>query len=611
MSNPIYGVMAEFDNPTALVNAARAAREKGYRKLDAYSPFPIEELTDALHLHKNKLPLIVLIGGIIGGTAAATCCSITSRSIYFPINIGGRPLHSWPSYIVITFEMTILFAALSAVFGPAGAVRPAHAVPPGVQRAAIRAGLAQPVLPVHRGDRSAVRSRTDQRVSGDAGAQGGVRSCALDLDSSARLVLLAGSARSACRQDMHDQPKYIPLRPSDFFADGRSARPLVEGTVARGHLDDDARFYTGKGPDGKPSTQFPFPVTKDVLERGQERFNIYCSPCHDRARQRQRHDRAARLPASAVVPHRPPAAGAQRLHLRRDHQRLRRHAGLRRADSAARPLGHRGLHPRAAIEPERHASTTCRRPRTAADANVATGRREMMAQTPWISSIPHANSRTDLRQWRTRAGVAGIVGAGAERCRALHRAAGPVLPLVPVVVHLLSSGLPLGCAGVAHAAVPHRRRLGRGDPPALRGRRAHAAAGGADVPAHRDRHPQPVSAGRTPTMVAADPVLQHKQPYLNVPFFLGRAGVLFRRLDVCSPGVSTAGRRRKIATGDAVAHRQDGALAGPGLMFWGFSVTFMSIDWVLSLDPQLVLHDVRPALHGQPGTVVDGVPDHR
>ena len=66
MTKPIYGVMAEFDNPSALVNAARAAREKGYRKLDAYSPFPIEELSDALHLHKNKLPLLVLIGGIIG-----------------------------------------------------------------------------------------------------------------------------------------------------------------------------------------------------------------------------------------------------------------------------------------------------------------------------------------------------------------------------------------------------------------------------------------------------------------------------------------------------------------------------------------------------------------
>ena len=110
MTKPIYGVMAEFDNPTALVNAARAAREKGYRKLDAYSPFPIEELSDALHLHQNKLPLIVLIGGILGGLTGYLLQYYVTV-IYFPINIGGRPLHSWPSYIIITFELTILFAA--------------------------------------------------------------------------------------------------------------------------------------------------------------------------------------------------------------------------------------------------------------------------------------------------------------------------------------------------------------------------------------------------------------------------------------------------------------------------------------------------------------------
>ena len=112
----IYGVMAEFDNPTALVNAARAAREQGFRKLDAYSPFPIEELSEALHLHKNKLPLIVLIGGIIGGlTGYLLQYYVTVWN--FPINIGGRPLHSWPAYIVITFELTILFAAIFSVLG--------------------------------------------------------------------------------------------------------------------------------------------------------------------------------------------------------------------------------------------------------------------------------------------------------------------------------------------------------------------------------------------------------------------------------------------------------------------------------------------------------------
>ena len=95
-------------------------------------------------------------------------------------------------------------------------------------------------------------------------------------------LLIALAAGVGCRQDMHDQPKYIPLRPSDFFGDGRSERPLIEGTVARGHLDDDAAFYTGRGPDGQFVNEFPFAVTKDVVERGQDRFNIYCAPCHDR-----------------------------------------------------------------------------------------------------------------------------------------------------------------------------------------------------------------------------------------------------------------------------------------------------------------------------------------
>ncbi len=94
------------------------------------------------------------------------------------------------------------------------------------------------------------------------------------------LVLLASGV--ACRQDMHDQPKYIPLRPSDFFGDARSERPLLDGTVARGHLNDDSAMYTGRGPDGKYVTAFPMPVNKDMILRGQDRFNIYCTPCHDR-----------------------------------------------------------------------------------------------------------------------------------------------------------------------------------------------------------------------------------------------------------------------------------------------------------------------------------------
>jgi len=95
-------------------------------------------------------------------------------------------------------------------------------------------------------------------------------------------ILLALAAGAGCRQDMQVQPKFTALEPSSFFDDGRSARPLPEGAVARGHLDDDAAFYTGKGPDGKPVNVFPFPITLALLERGRQRFDIYCSPCHDR-----------------------------------------------------------------------------------------------------------------------------------------------------------------------------------------------------------------------------------------------------------------------------------------------------------------------------------------
>jgi Cytochrome C oxidase, cbb3-type, subunit III len=79
---------------------------------------------------------------------------------------------------------------------------------------------------------------------------------------------------------MQDQPKYIALRPSSFFGDGRSERPLIEGTVARGHLEADTAFFTGKIA-GKPIEAFPMPITREVLLRGRQRFNIYCSPCHD------------------------------------------------------------------------------------------------------------------------------------------------------------------------------------------------------------------------------------------------------------------------------------------------------------------------------------------
>jgi mono/diheme cytochrome c family protein len=97
------------------------------------------------------------------------------------------------------------------------------------------------------------------------------------------LAALALLALTGCRQNMHNQAKYVPLRESDFFADGTSARPLPAHTVARGFLRADGARYTGLAADGKPIADFPLPVTREVLLRGEQRYNIFCSPCHDRA----------------------------------------------------------------------------------------------------------------------------------------------------------------------------------------------------------------------------------------------------------------------------------------------------------------------------------------
>ncbi len=113
---PLHGLMAEFDSPTALVVAINKARAAGYRTMDAYSPFPIEEVSEALHIHDRLLPLLVLIGGIagcVGGFALATWTSVYD----YPLNVGGRPFFSWPSFIPITFETTVLVAAATTVLG--------------------------------------------------------------------------------------------------------------------------------------------------------------------------------------------------------------------------------------------------------------------------------------------------------------------------------------------------------------------------------------------------------------------------------------------------------------------------------------------------------------
>ncbi len=111
-----YGLMAEFDSPQELVDAAHRTHAAGYKEMDAFSPFPVEGLADAIGFHKNSVSLVVLIGGIIGGLSGYLLQYYVAV-ISYPINVGGRPLHSWPSFIIVTFELTILFGGISAAIG--------------------------------------------------------------------------------------------------------------------------------------------------------------------------------------------------------------------------------------------------------------------------------------------------------------------------------------------------------------------------------------------------------------------------------------------------------------------------------------------------------------
>lgn len=114
--NRIYGLLAEFEGPEELLAAAEKAYQSGYRNLDAYSPFPIEGLSEVLGMRNTRLPLIVLGGGIIGAITGYFM-QYYAMAIDYPLNVGGRPLHSWPAFIPITFELTILFASFAAVLG--------------------------------------------------------------------------------------------------------------------------------------------------------------------------------------------------------------------------------------------------------------------------------------------------------------------------------------------------------------------------------------------------------------------------------------------------------------------------------------------------------------
>jgi hypothetical protein len=119
MKPPIYGLMAEFDTAEEILHAARRAYADGYRKMDGYTPFPVHGLAEAVGFTKTRVPLVVLCGGILG-VLTAYLLQYWINVIAYPLNIGGRPFHSWPAFIIVSFELTVLFGGIAAFFGTLG-----------------------------------------------------------------------------------------------------------------------------------------------------------------------------------------------------------------------------------------------------------------------------------------------------------------------------------------------------------------------------------------------------------------------------------------------------------------------------------------------------------
>jgi hypothetical protein len=111
----VYGLLAEFNTPQAMVKATEAAKAAGFRRMECYTPYPVEEAATALDVHRNRVPLLTLLGGVMGLTTAFLMQTWMS-AISYPVNIAGRPLFSWPAFIIPAYEWTILFAGLSAAF---------------------------------------------------------------------------------------------------------------------------------------------------------------------------------------------------------------------------------------------------------------------------------------------------------------------------------------------------------------------------------------------------------------------------------------------------------------------------------------------------------------
>jgi mono/diheme cytochrome c family protein len=302
---PLHGLLAEYETPGELIVASRKIRDAGYTRWDTYTPFPLHGIDRAMGIKMTTLPWIVLCGGLTG-LATATWLQWWTNAVNYPWIVSGKPFWSIPANVPIMFELTVLFSAFAAFFGMLmlnGLPHPSH--PLDLKRRFSRStddrffllieaadpqfdeddtrGLLEETSPVVLDELPEDRVTPDKLPTGVVYAL--VVLAAAALVPFALIAMLRESKDSDARihviADMDWQPKYKAQRQNTFFADGRAMRDAVPGTVPVGQLNEDEHLHQGKIA-GAWARVFPesVPLSLETMERGKERFGIYCSPCH-------------------------------------------------------------------------------------------------------------------------------------------------------------------------------------------------------------------------------------------------------------------------------------------------------------------------------------------
>jgi hypothetical protein len=301
----LHGMLAEYESPAALISAAEKVRNAGFRDWDTYSPFPIHGIDPAMGIRATILPWIILGGGLTGLTTAVLLQWWTNAYDY-PFIISGKPFWSIPANVPVMFELTVLFSAFAAFFGMLGLNKLPHPSHPldyvkrfgrsTTDRFYVFVQASDPVFD-EQGTRSlfegtgaaAIENVPEDLTSVAEVPRGLVYALHIVAAASTVPFALAAYARETKSRharihvvpDMDFQQKFKGQRKNTFFADLHADRPQVDGTIAWGELNDDDHTHQGKVAGAFVRT-FPPSVKADetTMERGRERFGIYCTPCH-------------------------------------------------------------------------------------------------------------------------------------------------------------------------------------------------------------------------------------------------------------------------------------------------------------------------------------------